>query len=732
MRTETIKVGKLSINGQLRSESFNEDEYTVDVVWSTGARVRRYSLKNGEYIEELSMNPNHIRLDRLNNGAPVLNTHDSWTLQDVIGTVVPRSAKIERGVGIAKVRLSRRPEIAGIVQDIREGIISNISAGYRIHRYEKTEGEDGSLPVFRATDWEPLEISACPINADPDAKIRSDGQSEEYECVVIRRDEETGGPAAHRKEDSNMSQKRKAAEAATGGALESMAALYNLARKANEPDDDFRARLCAAIEAEERAATEGAAALRAAEEARKAAEADERRRLEADKPKEPTASETRSQTAGLTVEDVRRIQDESIAAERKRTDEITAIGRKLNIKDEEVRKAITAGTTVDQFRAHAIDLAATRDDASNTFPHTSQRGMQDEVTVRREMIANALEHRINPAIQLQDGAREWRGMRMLEVVREMERRNGNNVMGMTQHELAHRAFHSTSDFPIIMEQLVNRTMRAAYRVRPQTFRPFCRQVTAMDFRDMYRIQVGEVGDLSKVNEHGEYTRTTLSEGKEKYRIATYGKVIGITRQLLINDDLGVFSNLASKFGNAVARLESKTVWDLIINNVVMMDGHALFSAAHNNIAAGAAVSAISAEAINAGRVVMAKHKDIDGRDILDISPSFLLYPPELSFKVAQIFGTINPNKTDDVVPDYVRSLTQIEEPRLGQASGTAWYLVSNPSEIDTIEFAYLEGNEGPYTETRMGFDVDGMEVKIRLDFGAAPIDFRGFYKNPGA
>jgi len=53
-------------------------------------------------------------------------------------------------------------------------------------------------------------------------------------------------------------------------------------------------------------------------------------------------------------------------------------------------------------------------------------------------------------------------------------------------------------------------------------------------------------------------------------------------------------------------------------------------------------------------------------------------------------------------------------------------------QIDTIEYAYLEGQEGAYVESRNGFDVDGVEIKCRLDFGAKAIDWRGLYKNPGA
>ena len=84
------------------------------------------------------------------------------------------------------------------------------------------------------------------------------------------------------------------------------------------------------------------------------------------------------------------------------------------------------------------------------------------------------------------------------------------------------------------------------------------------------------------------------------------------------------------------------------------------------------------------------------------------------------------------MPSSSRSLAVIAEPRLDPASGAVpWYLVASPAAIDTIEFAYLEGQEGVALATRRGFDVDGIEIRARLDFGAKAIDWRGLYKNPG-
>ena len=159
---------------QLRADSFDEAANTVSVIWTTGAKVRRYSWRDSIYYdEELVVEPSAVRLDRLNAGAPFLNTHSDWSLEDVIGSVVPETARVEKGSGYATIKLSAAPSDADNVAKIKDGIIRNVSVGYIIHRVEKTEADDGAVPVWRVTDWEPMEISAVPVPADPGATIRS-------------------------------------------------------------------------------------------------------------------------------------------------------------------------------------------------------------------------------------------------------------------------------------------------------------------------------------------------------------------------------------------------------------------------------------------------------------------------------------------------------------------------------------------------------------------------------
>jgi len=186
---------------ELTASSFDENANTIDVIFTAGATVRRMSWMDGPFDEELIVNKNAVRLGRLNAGAPFLNTHNDWDLSDVIGSVTPGSARIDAGKGYATIQLTRRPDAAGVVQDIRDGVIRNISVGYAIHTVEKTE-RDGQVPLHRVIDWEPMEISAVPVPADPGAQVRSAEKGERFPCRFII----TGTAAALR---SRMIMERK-------------------------------------------------------------------------------------------------------------------------------------------------------------------------------------------------------------------------------------------------------------------------------------------------------------------------------------------------------------------------------------------------------------------------------------------------------------------------------------------------------------------------------------------
>ena len=447
------------------------------------------------------------------------------------------------------------------------------------------------------------------------------------------------------------------------------------------------------------------------------------------------ASETRSQpkTQATPAPDTEAVATRAREAERDRVSTIYDLAGRLNLERGFAEDLVKRGVSVDESRRLILDQVAAKSDETRTFPHVSvPLGGRDERITRRDAVANALLHRYSPTLfQLDDAARQYRGMSLLELARESLTNAGVNTRGLSRDEVATRSLHSTSDFPEILSAVTNKTLRQAYETYPRTFMLFCRQVLATDFKAMNRVQLGEAPQLLEVGESGEFKRGTLGESKESYKVKTYGRVVAITRQTLINDDLDAFTRIPAMYGNSIAQLESDVVWGIITSNPAMADGNALFHTTHKNLAGTGA--ALDVASVGAARAAMALQTGLDKKTVLNIRPAFLIVPAALELKAEQLVAqNLVPADSTKVVPQSIRTLSPISEPRLDAASPTAWYLAASPNQIDTIEYAYLEGQQGAYIETRNGFDVDGVEIKCRLDFGAKAIDWRGLYRNPGA
>lgn len=674
-----IELPALRRSAELAPNSVDTDSRTVDVIWSAGARVRRTTFFGEPYDEELSLDPAHVRLERLNAGAPFLKVHELDTLDAVIGSVVPGSARTESGRGIAQVRISERADVEPIWRDIQAGHIRAVSIGYQVHRFDISK-PDGQRELWRAVDWTPFEISAVPVGADPAAGFRAKG--EHHDCVLHRRDAETSEGA------SPMTD--KTTPAAPADDTPDTAATEEITM----PDDKT-----------------GAAEV------------------------QTRAAETRSQPKAPKPEapDTEAIATRAREAERDRVSTIYDLAGRLNLERGFAEDLVKRGVSVDESRRLILDQVAAKSDETRTFGHVSvPLGGRDERITRREAVANALLHRYSPTLfPLEDAARQYRGMTLLELARESLGNAGVNTRGLSRDEVATRALHSTSDFPEILSAVTNKTLRQAYEAYPRTFMLFCRQVLATDFKAMHRVQLGEAPQLLEVGESGEFKRGTLGESKESYKVKTYGRVVAITRQVLINDDLDAFTRIPAMYGNSIAQLESDVVWGIVTSNPAMADGTALFHSTHKNLAGSGA--ALGVDSVGLARAAMRKQTGLDKKTVLNIRPAFLIVPASLELKAEQLVAqNLVPAATSSVVPQSIRTLAPISEPRLDAASETAWYLAASPAQIDTIEYAYLEGQQGAYIETRNGFDVDGVEIKCRLDFGAKAIDWRGLYKNPGA
>lgn len=233
---------------RLLPTTFNAEERTIEVVWTTGARVRRYDYWEREYYdEELVVDESAIDMTRLASGAaPVLDSHRVYAgLESQIGVV--ERAWIEGGEGRAVLRLSPRDDLAQIVEDIANGIIRNISVGYTVQAYEVTR-EQGQVPVYRAVAWTPHEISFVTVPADAGSTTRANPSAQGMPCVFTR---------AHPTQESSMPQHATTRAADTvaqpnAAAIEQPATTNPTAAPASAQDDNAATRAAEIVELAQR------------------------------------------------------------------------------------------------------------------------------------------------------------------------------------------------------------------------------------------------------------------------------------------------------------------------------------------------------------------------------------------------------------------------------------------------------------------------------------------------
>lgn len=165
--------------------SINEAARTVDLVWTTGARVARYDwVREEPFEEELLVTAEAVDLSRLLGGAPLLPAHNRWDLGSILGVV--EDASIANGEGRATVRFAKaedNPDADKIFRMVKDGIIRQVSVGYVIRRVERIRQANGMM-LWRVIDWQPFEISLVPVSADPNAGVR-DASTRTFPVIFI-------------------------------------------------------------------------------------------------------------------------------------------------------------------------------------------------------------------------------------------------------------------------------------------------------------------------------------------------------------------------------------------------------------------------------------------------------------------------------------------------------------------------------------------------------------------
>ena len=422
---------------------------------------------------------------------------------------------------------------------------------------------------------------------------------------------------------------------------------------------------------------------------------------------------------GLTQADLQKAMEQ----ERKRTSEITAMFRDFDVEGAD--EAIVLGKSVEEAREMVMDQLRARNKGVSVTMGEAESDKFRAAAQDAVLMAAGI-----PVADAAPGAQELRGYSMVEMAREsLRRESGSTVNFGDNMELARAAINSTSTFPAIMSNLANKSVMVGFNEAETTYQIWAGKGSNRDFKEAARVALSEAGTLELVPEGGQFKQDSFGEASARTKVATYGKLFSLTRQAIINDDLGLFSKIATKYGSAAKRLVNKMVYAQLTGNVKMQDNVALFDAKHGNVAGTG--EALSVKAIAKAITAMRRQKGITGEATLNITPKYLVVPPELEMTAYQIVNSTAAvdGVNSGVANPYKGRFIVVADAELTDPD--AWYLVADATQHDTIEVTYLNGVETPRLETRQGFDVDGIEYKVAFDCGVSALDFRGVFKNAG-
>jgi len=416
-------------------------------------------------------------------------------------------------------------------------------------------------------------------------------------------------------------------------------------------------------------------------------------------------------------------------------DQIRQIGMATDMHKDFVEGAIAAGISVERARKIFIDERARLGNEIEIHTHCGDISLiRDKGDTIRAQMENAMFARMTGTAP-SDSGREYMGARLSDMAADLLRSRGLRVTSRNPAEIIRLAItHTTSDFPYLLQGTGQRVLLARYQTAQSAIKRLARQSTVNDFRVKSLLRLGEAPKLIQVPESGEITHGTRAEVKESYRAYTYGRLFSLSREALINDDLSAFADFLSAFGQSAASLEAQILVDLLAQNggagPTMEDGKALFHTDHGNLAGSGA--AISDMTLAAARLALRTTTGIDGETIIETAPRYLLVPAALETAAEKYLATLYPAQASNVNPFAGGKLELAVEPRLDSGvDAYRWWVFGDPSISPVLEYAYLEGQEGPKVESRAGWEQLGIEFRCYEDFGAGAIGYRGAFCNPG-
>ena len=303
------------------------------------------------------------------------------------------------------------------------------------------------------------------------------------------------------------------------------------------------------------------------------------------------------------------------------------------------------------------------------------------------------------------------------------------------------AAFSTTSLPGILSNIANKMLLEGYNYIEDAWRRIAKIASVNDFKEHTRYRMTGSFQFQQVGPDGELKHGKLDEQKFGQKADTHGIMFALTRQMIINDDMGAFTDIPRQIGMGAAEAIADAVWGLWLSNPVQADGKAFFHADHDNYVAGAD-TALTVDGLTDAEVLFGKQTKPNGKPLgmpagLLLVPTALKVPAEMLMKSLQLNETTTANKAKPSANPHVGKFDVVSSVYLANtsftgASSKAWYLLADPNRLPAIEVAFLNGVDRPTVEkTDADFNTLGIQFRGYIDFGVREQDHRGALKMKG-
>lgn len=349
---------------------------------------------------------------------------------------------------------------------------------------------------------------------------------------------------------------------------------------------------------------------------------------------------------------------------------------------------------------------------------------------------------VRAGLEKREAGNEFYGRSLADLAETALAMKGVSTRGLTKDGIARKvlASHTSSDFPLLLANTAGKVLRNAYQLAPVTWNRWCKVGSVSDFKVASRHSIGSFSSLVTKPEAGEYQQGTVSEEREPIQAATKGRYISLSREMIVNDDLAAFTGMAARLGRAAARTVEADVYSLLASNSgagpTMSDTGNFFNntavttaGGHANLGSGV----ITVANIAVGEAAMMKQRDKGLNDYLAIQPRFLVCSVERKQTAWEVINSLTDvSQQNSAKRNYVQAQLNLEVVASPYLSAAPWYLFADPADAEAFEVAFLDGVQEPFIDDEIEFMTDALNMKVRLDYGVAAIDWRAGWRSTGA